>query len=152
MSPLWDNNIGMKNWHVYSARSFSEEAKSIGFFIAGDSQKSKSELLFDLSKLPENAAIFLEKENGGFSSSSLDLTNAEFNDGRIKLGIRKKQPSRISGFVLGPREKMPVRISIGLPNRTRKGNYPINVLQILNGRLAGGITVAAQIAKKSGQN
>jgi len=152
MSPLWDNNIGMKNWHVYSARSFSEEAKSIRFFIAGDSQKSKSELLFDLSKLPKKAAIFFEKENGGFSSSSLDLTNAEFNDGRIKLGIRKKQPSRISGIVLGPREKMPVRISIGLPSRTRKGSYPINVLQILNGRLAGGITVAAQIAKKSGQN
>jgi hypothetical protein len=150
MSPLWDNNIGMKNWHVYSAHSFSE-VKSIGFFIAGDSQKSKSKLLFDLGKLPKNSAIIFEKENGRFSRRSLDLTNAKFKDGRIKLGIRKKKPSSVSGIVLGPREKMPVRISIELPSRTRRRDFPINVLQELNGKLAGGITIVAQITKKSGQ-
>jgi serine protease AprX len=149
MSPLWDNNIGMKNWHVYSAHSFSE-SKSIGFFIAGDSQKSTSKLLFEINKLPKNSVIFFEKENGRFSRGSLDLINAKFNDGRIKLSIRKKQPSSISGIVLGPREKMPVRMSIELPSRTRKRDYPINVLQVLNGKLAGGITLVAKITKKSG--
>jgi subtilisin family serine protease len=146
-SVIGDNNIGMKNVHVYSA-AFGK-VYAINFFVRGganNEDKTRCDLLFDLSKVPEATSVEIQMNHVSISRAILD--NAIPKDNFIKLTLSKQKTAKISGIALEAHEKILTKILVKLPDDVAYGEYHIPIGQIVEGRVVGGLTFVARVIKR----
>jgi hypothetical protein len=140
-SVICDNNIAMKNVHIYNDTSLPS-IHTINFFVQGIKQKKTvNELIFDIKQAPKDSTILIQSK-GEILSNQLKLENAKYNDGKIQLMHGKGHP-RIYDIMINGNEKILLNISMELSNKAGKGNYSINIAQVMDNQIVGGITFVA---------
>jgi serine protease AprX len=142
-SVICDNNIAMKNVHVCTDTSLPS-IQSINFFVQGIAQKQTvNELIFDISQVPKDSTILIQS-NEEILSNQLKLENAKYNDGKIEL-IHGKSPPRIYGVMIDGKKKILLNILLKLSTKAGKGDYSINIAQVMDNQIVGGISFVARI-------
>jgi hypothetical protein len=142
-SVICDNNIVMKNVHIYNDTSLPS-IQSINFFVQGiKHKKTVNELIFDISQAPKDPIILIQSR-GEILSNQLKLENARYSDGKIQL-MHGKGPPRIYDIIIYGNEKILLNILMELSNKAGKGNYSINIAQVMDNQIVAGITFVASM-------
>jgi hypothetical protein len=167
-----DNNIGMKNVHVYSASRFTtlsaRRFHHMIFHIRGgqiekhfgnEGQKedttTKNDLLFDSSNIPNEADIIIQiLANSKDKSRILEkvkLIGAFYKDDDIHLNSgstitnTKEKITGIYGINLKSDEKIKVKVSVKLTDQNSYGDYILPIMQISNDVVVGGLDFVARL-------
>ncbi len=168
-SVIDDNNISMKNEHVYSAKSGGKH--HYRFFVRSSDSVGASrdvQLIADVAGLPARTVIAIQipalKINHNFTvehaktadvrtgqREPIALAAAGADSATVsKLNIAEAashhaQPLVLGSFVLKPGREALATVTLQVPKGTPAGSYPFPIGQKTAAELSGGVTLIARI-------
>ena len=133
-SVINDNNISMKNEHVYSAKAGGMHR--FHFFVRWTQAAGPGEfqVIGDVAGLPTPTAITIE-------IPALKI-KSQFT---VRYGKSKAQPLVLATAVLKPGQQALAGVTLQLPAGTRAGDYRLPIGQKASAQLLGGVTLIARI-------
>jgi hypothetical protein len=142
-SVLDDNNISMKNEHVYSAPAI--KGHFFNFVVRGSRtlrDVREFVLVADVTHLPDHSEIKLE-----VPAKKIKVVHTVQHDGAKACGVEgTAAPALIlASLALTPTEEVLARVIMRFPKGTAHGRYPLPIAQAADNRLAGGVTLIARV-------
>lgn len=143
ISVVDDNNIGMRNVHVYSAPPGHDFFFTFSVGRPKKLDEQLHEIAFDLSRLPVKTAILLETKKGKLNGR---WTNAKQTSNGVRMNAGKEIP-RLRGLELRAGERVTLRVGIKTDSGMKPGDYPLDVMQFAGKRTLGGVRFILRVEK-----
>ena len=140
-----DNNISMKNVHVYSAPGGT--AFPYHFIVRGDQSQTRRReftLSADLSGLPARARIALQIPTKRVKAIRVVRARRAPARGKRRRSVRP-QPVILGTVALRAREDALAHVTVRLPRRAKAGDYRVHVVQSMGRQAVGGVTLVSRL-------